>query len=100
MSSCRGLIQQIFALLWGLGSGLGARRGWWLSDITAFFFFAFCILQLDTPHAPRPHNKANLCCTKLRLAGCEPHMSGRNPFYLLKIFLLTAEEGRGGAQLR
>ena len=47
-----------------------------------------------TPHAPRPHNKANLCCTKLRLAGCEPHMSGRNPFYLLKIFLLTAEGGR------
>ena len=58
------------------------------------FFFFFCILQLDTPHAPGPHNKANLCCTTLQVAGCEPHMSGRNPFYLLKIFLLTAEEGR------
>ena len=43
----------------------------------------FCILQLDTPHAPRPHNKANLCCTTLQVAGCELHMSGRNPFYLL-----------------
>ena len=57
-------------------------------------FFFFLLLQLYKPYAPRPHNKANLCCTTLQVAGCEPHMSGRNPFYLLKIFLLTAEEGR------
>ena len=46
-------------------------------------------------HAPRrPHNKANLCCTTLQVAGCdEPHMPGLNPFYLApKIFLLTTEE--------
>jgi len=33
-----------------------------------FFFFFFWLLQLYTPHAPRPRNKANLCCTKLRWA--------------------------------
>ena len=64
------------------------------SYVGPVFASFFLLLQLYTPHAPRPHNKANLCCTKLRLAGCEPHMSGRNPFYLLKIVLLTAEEGR------
>merc|ERR1711965_832543 len=61
------------------------------ADLIDLITTAFCILQLYKPYTPRPHNKANLCCTKLRLAGCEPHMSGRNPFYLLKIFLLTAQ---------
>ena len=53
----------------------------------------FYILQLYTPYAPGPHNKAGICAmicaalytTKLRLVGCEPHMPGQNPFYLLKI---------------
>ena len=31
------------------------------------------LLQLYTPHAPRPHNKASLCCITLQVAGCEPH---------------------------
>ena len=52
--------------------------------------------MLYTPHAPRPRNKANLCCTTLQVAACEPHMPGRNPSYLLKLFLLITEEGRGG----
>ena len=38
---------------------------------------AFLHLQLYTPRAPKPHNKANLCCTTLQVAGPEPHMSGR-----------------------
>ena len=45
----------------------------------------FLLLQLYTPHAPRPRNKANLCCTALQVAGCEPHMPGQNPFYPLNL---------------
>ena len=37
--------------------------------------FFFCIFALYTSYAPRPHNKANLCCTILQVAGCELHMS-------------------------
>ena len=56
--------------------------------------FFFCILQLYTSHAPRPHNKANLCCTiyrTLQVAGCEPHMSGRNrgPKPILRSFIFA-----------
>ena len=54
-----------------------------------FFFFAF--LHLYTPYAPGPHNKAILCCTTLRVAGLELHMSTYQP---TKTFLLHAEEGR------
>ena len=45
-------------------------------------FFAFCsyISHTRPDHGPDPITKANLCCTKLRLAGCEPNMPGRNPF--------------------
>ena len=57
----------------------------------ALHLFFFCIFALYISYAPGPHNKANLCCTTLRVAGLELHM------YLpidLPTFLLTAEERR------
>ena len=60
------------------------------SRACALHFF-FCIFALYTSYAPGPHSKANLCCTTLRVAGCELHMSTYQP---TKTFLLHAEEGR------
>ena len=51
----------------------------------------FCIFALYISYAPGPHNKANLCCTTLQVAGLELHMSTYQP---TKTFLLHAEEGR------
>ena len=41
----------------------------------------------------RTHNRANLFCTTLQVAGWEPHMSTDQT---TESFLLTAEEGRDG----
>ena len=71
-----------------------------------FYLFVCARNHLDDPALVEPaHALIFACtnqpifdggiCTKLRLAGYEPHMPGRNPSYLLKLFPLTAEGGRG-----
>ena len=85
----RSVVQQRFALLWGRGAydlyNSKIKKCWKeLSTTTtlveswqlqACLFIFFFIFALYTSYAPRPHNKAGLCCTTLQVAGWELHMS-------------------------